>query len=1511
MVRAWENADGIDDEDYEERRSQSWGTYEECGYRWVPVLVIEKKYLDVVKPTTMRNGLRWAPVVRETPLRILGPNDQPIVDLPVQSVTIKARRLSHSERVRPRVCFEGEDGDRLLWFGYSPSELLPVKIQEACRMPQPLRDHYGDNIDTHACGHEYTRCSIAMWVWMMRVFTPGVLCVIRCVHYTAWRKQVTVDRVTALVERGVECVNAAVQGELRAWESGATPRWRTHWHSQVYQEFMHPLGEPWIAHAEDPVLDHVSWSHQRPTIVQRVWGRGRVLAFLDKCTRFTSDTRVGWLRFMWTYKLGPWGVDDEDSKDEDGVDEIFDPYSELIWWHADAPDEETTLRVLRMVKREGFYWPWGENDLVEEVRGHSALALLALVAITALVTLERFAYTIDPGLAFAARAARAAWIPMFTQERPYGCMPLYWLSDAWLTEPVLADDLMRIHAYWPDPNGVLTWEDLPHRTDVLYELGLWSLQREPSNTFVGLMIKATPYRSNSRRMGDKTLKAYNDPALDPVVDKPIPATEALRKKAKKAKDKKDKKDKKAKKKTWAQKAYEAAVFRGMFNQMSWCTMQGLYETAVPPDGTWGPSLATHAAWTCAGPRGVGPMIGSSDRHDAEWHMVVLIVMREYLCHLIRCNAWFVNVVRGRFDTHYFHKRTVEMANALRGGIRAVPFECDRGDDWTTWSNVMDPWSHDRAKLAMTFDLDNVITEIQPYKTNTKKKQVYRNRGKSSPTIVYKQARSVVSIAMILYATIRTDMLPRLREARGLLVGHVKRMRNCLAHMHNEVGPDLDYVRTWTGRHEHLLSTSRPPRRQKKPDETDREAERLASLAAQEARLPKPIYIDEASAEDRTRLMAALDAMCVRLIWPLSGQCTANIWNYVSRCPPIKRFFVAPLTLSVLGGISDKTAATVQSILLSDPVTYGPKRIDACFADLPLRDARILVWWIRGVNMMNAIRLVPQPKCIAMSAEWAKKTRLVASYGQRVADEIIANGGDPICDADGNAPPPVDPATGRPDPNLPRYMWTVMTTRCCGTIVCPHTVDRIGYHTDLGCMVCHDGIHKRHSASSSGNDGNTTLRIGESMNPKAHLRWFYGFWSYDAFSEYAECNKIASDKWHEHRAFPIRTGGGGANRAADLAADPVAMRVMCERIAIIRRQYVSEICSRVAFCDDIVKEEKMGGRQTGSHRTRRMLTMMMAELRALQTGDSTYRVPLAMQMCAPDREAMCTEVTTSGTMGTYVTDMSRTAVYLGFWWCTENQLLSKTGNAPTIDKGVSDLFWNEFIPDPHNFVDRLLRTVVENMEPDMEIGGMGIGTLGRGPVTPAPSDWDKYVRSARIICFKEPCVNAPVEEIYARGMRLHNGSDVTYSHCPSCATWDRENYGWGWLDGLWSCSACVIPSSVDHCCMHASCKVHHQDGSSAIFPLMGYSERAFEQPEQARQLTKLKPLFSIYRAGVDVSDNLAGAWNISWWCKPHHHGVMNWFKYWASMEEARDKLVVKRRRKNLAHAQSYHGMPHTH
>lgn len=1157
----------------------------------------------------------------------------------------------------------------------------------------------------------------------------------------------------------------------------------------------------------------------------------------------------------------------------------WDPFSMLLVWAMDPANvDRRTTHLLGPVRKEAFHWPWTEADgspsPVDAVWEHSSIAVCAVACVTALVTLERFAYLVHPPAAFAARAARAAWMPMFTQvlqERsplfnglptveeeyrrpqramrgegqavdplpagPTGPAPT---TNTWYLEEIenspSTHQLRRLHTLWPDPDGVLTWEQLPNRTDVLHELRLWALHNRPLRSNLALIMdKAMPYRSNSRRMGYKFTAAYDDPP--PLPPPATDGSETPKKRAEAAA-------------AWQATADQAAEFRFIFNQISWCTFQGLYARAHPPSGDWAPALAAHRAWTAAGPTGVARLLGGTGLTDARWHMVVLVVLREYFTAMLGVNRWYVEVIQRRINVQYLVQRTQEMANALRASVNS------------------------------TCDMRVVITALQPYKQNNKKKQVYRYARKSCLKIVRSEAQSIISSAMALYIAVRTDMLPRLRKGLGLLPEHVARIAACTLHLKLEEGPDVEWLRRWVAGGD-VPPTSTPTAH------------------------PTP-------------LMAALDALCVRLAWPLSGQAAANIWNFLARCSPSMRTFVAPFTQPELGGLSPATAKIIQSILLSDPIALGPKRIKQSFKHLPLWDARVLVRWARTVGTLNGIRLIPQPQGIMESAQWAKWRTLEDSYGTYVAQEIVVGGGvlgrevdeeermegliagaiemEEIPAEGGEVaaatPDTTTTTTGyhpHPSPALPEGMWTVLHTRCCDTVSSKQTMERIGYHLDMGCLVCSDGIPKRHSAPPASTDANKSRRIVDSMRPRAHYEQFHRFWEYTARTEQGHCALLAGQRW------------AAALRAGSAPEEPLGPAVdVHARLDRLRASYETELRMRVAMAGDIIKEEKRDGQQLGSHRTARTLVMLAGEMRALQTGDPTYRVPLA-----ESHDVLC--------------ESPRSAVSMGFWWIAEHQLLVTHGNAPPTDPAHVAAFWQTFIPDPGFFIDRALQKTFHLMDTNLRIGGKGTaGPIGSGSSTPRNAEWDKFVRSARSNSLREACVNVPVQPIYARGLRLVHGCEdlgvlpIISSHCPACGAWKPENRGkpWGWLAGLWVCHGCAPVDTPEHKCTHRICKVHHPHGSRAIVPLLFHRDSALQPPPgvlTAQQQLPL-PLWTPYVPGVHVSPDLADGWTVSWWCRPHHGGVSWWAMYWASLERASGKLLKKKITEKLRLAKKFHGIP---
>lgn len=335
----------------------------------------------------------------------------------------------------------------------------------------------------------------------------------------------------------------------------------------------------------------------------------------------------------------------------------------------------------------------------------------------------------------------------------------------------------------------------------------------------------------------------------------------------------------------------------------------------------------------------------------------MAILREYLCALFKASPWYMEAVHKRFDFSRFATATSELCDALRDGISS---------------------------------LSGAINAVLPFKKNTQSKLVYRHFRDSLLNIVFKGSRAIVTAGMMAYFSIRVDILPRLRPTAPsfnsktgnatLSFDHAARIFVFLPHLNkHQITPRL---RAWVVS---VVSTKFPGLKESGLQER---VARWLKPTKSKSRKPAPEDPVVVMSSDITWLKADLCALCVHLCWPISGQATANIWNFVSRQPPTERRFVAPLTRPCLGGIDNATAATIQSIFLSDPVDLRPKLIAKRFAAVNLWDARVLAWWAMHLGTLNSIVLVARPACEVDSIRWEKWKVLKSVYGAKIGAQIV-------------------------------------------------------------------------------------------------------------------------------------------------------------------------------------------------------------------------------------------------------------------------------------------------------------------------------------------------------------------------------------------------------------------------------------------------------------------------------------------------------------------------------------------
>lgn len=291
------------------------------------------------------------------------------------------------------------------------------------------------------------------------------------------------------------------------------------------------------------------------------------------------------------------------------------------------------------------------------------------------------------------------------------------------------------------------------------------------------------------------------------------------------------------------------------------------------------------------------------------------------------------------------------------------------------------------------------------------------------------------------------------------------------------------------------------------------------------------------------LKVDLCALSVHLIWSLSGQCSSNIYHFLARLPPRERTLVAPLTLPELGGIEEDTAVMIQCVMLSDPVILLPKAMRLKFASVSFWDARVLYWWLLHMETLNSITLAPRSiaemdsirnvawqafsrtfppglppfsslplisflpffpvrLCVFCSSYLTPVLYSIVKtglYGPDVGTRIVRNGG--LLSAVHKTPP---------EPCLPVEHWTVYHLPCCGKICSKLKVDRLVYDRDMGCMVCRNGLPRKHSAGPASTDRTKSYIVVDALNHDYKEKQRIHYAHYRAANEKAECARVAQE-----------------------------------------------------------------------------------------------------------------------------------------------------------------------------------------------------------------------------------------------------------------------------------------------------------------------------------------------------------------------------------------------------------------
>jgi len=1068
------------------------------------------------------------------------------------------------------------------------------------------------------------------------------------------------------------------------------------------------------------------------------------------------------------------------------VKEAGGPYGALLR-HVKA-NQHVLVDMIRVCTSVDFYWPF-PHKTPSLAQTHS-LAITAAAAVTALYIVERNLFNHRPDVSHSARVARAAFLPFFTDHLVRGLTDAQtdYLSDTWLTGECIYNlpgkrELLLVHSLWPDVDGVLTWAHLPNHQEVLFQLKMWSLTGARGNRLEQILDKATPFRSKVRNLGDILERLYNNP--------PPPKT--------------TKEDSASNDASWLQDCEDAAAFRRLFNRMAWVSTQGLYARARPQK-RWRNALYCHVAISRAGESGVVKWLQSGHELDEKWNAIPMAILREYLVALFQENEWYHVKSKKYFDFRRFAQDTEVMCNTMRDQFLSI---------------------------------QNAVLAVSPLKENTADKLVYRQRASSSLRIVLDSCRDIVKGGMMIYFAIRVDMLPRLRSKGeiSLAIGHIIPIYAFISHARD--GQITDRLAEFCSR------TIAPFFDGEESPEELRVAAVKWLNAEPNKQVPHrdvKVVIDAATA---SWLKTDLCGLSVYLSWPISGQCTSNIWNFVSRQKPEDRMHVlVALTLPQLGGIEHETSKIVQTILLTDPIDLQPTLIGKYFAGVSLWDASVLTWWARHVQTASSVKLIARPACEVESVRHEQWKAFKNVYGERVAREIVRTGGRLGAD---------NPSSRKQVAILPPNMWRVFHLPCCGKIYIQRRVKRVAYDPDAGCMVCGDGLPRRHSAGPASTDGNMSRIIAHAMNRMQRVKWLYGVWEYDAAQERAQLADIARS-YAELVSQPYQGNSG--------------------RLVQIGKDYEKEIVKRITVCKGPILDEKVGGSQAGAYRTARTLTMFAAEWRAFSTGDASYCVPLA------DRH----DVTMS---------CPRSAVCYGFWWAAEHQIVSASLGKATETRQTKDAFWLCVIPNPKRFIDPNLRLAFEELSPNMLIGGMGMSTKNHPMRMMTDEEIYKYVRSGPINLFTEQCVGMPVRSICLYGMRMYHASPVGsgttfYAHCAACGEWYNEKESLT-LQGLFVCWNCGDSVPVNRHCEAGACTKHDTERVTML-PLVFRDEAGSE--EAHLYCGDLGDRNTVLRADMDIPRNIANAWRVAYLCPDHHAMAANWAQYWASYQKATEKLGKK-------------------